>query len=77
MYEHGVRVAPEKREALQQHLKGVGHRAGISLFLQHAHLGIFVQDLRSVRGRTDIGGEVLACGVTLHVEPSLPQPAFA
>jgi hypothetical protein len=44
-----------------------------AFLLENTDLGISVEHFRSVRGCLDIGGEVLACVVPLHVEAALPQ----
>jgi hypothetical protein len=41
--------------------------------LENTDLRISVEHFRSVRGCLDIGGEVFACVVPLHVEAALPQ----
>jgi hypothetical protein len=69
-----MRVAPEHGEVRKEPGQGSGDLSLQNGFLlENTDLRISVEHFRSVRGCLDIGGEVFACVVPLHVEATLPQ----
>jgi hypothetical protein len=72
-----VRVAPQHGEARKEPGQGSGDlpfRYGF--LLENTDLRISAEHFRSVRGCLDIGGEIFASMVPLHVEAALPQFAL-
>jgi hypothetical protein len=69
-----VRVAPEHGEPRKKPGQGRGDRPfGHGFLLENTYLRISVEYFRSVRGCLDIGGEVFARVVPLHVKAASPQ----
>ena len=76
---HRVRVAAQERKGPDQRSQGGRHARVLGLFdrREHAHLRVAPEHLRGVRRALDVGGEVPAGGVPLHVGAGLPHLARA
>jgi hypothetical protein len=70
-------MAPEHGETRQKPGQGTGKFSfRTRALLENTYLRITVEDFQLVRGCLDVGGEVLARVVALHVKAAFPQFAL-